>query len=79
MPNPPLTAELALIAGEDAANRQMRSQGRKEWSESDYQLAIQVSGRLLLRIPMTEGGLQGIDESVLRRDYPSLFRRPSPG
>jgi len=65
---------MAFAAGEDAANRRMRSDGRNEWDEADYELATQVCARLLLRIPVADGGLQGIEEAVLRRDYPSLFK-----
>lgn len=40
----------AHLAGEDAANRQMRAAGRTKWSRADYNLACVTSARLLLKI-----------------------------
>lgn len=42
-----ITYHLAMAAGQDAANRQMRKAGRTAWSEEDYNLAAATTGRLL--------------------------------
>ena len=42
-----LTPELSHASGTDAANRQMRSAGRKRWSVEDYNLAVRTQARLL--------------------------------
>lgn len=34
-----MTYSLAMAAGQDAANRQMRKEGRTRWSLEDYNLA----------------------------------------
>lgn len=78
MPKPLLTPELAIAAGQDAANRRMRSEGRTIWDEGDSALATEVSARLLLDIPIEAGGLKGIEETVLRLAYPTLFKNPGP-
>ena len=39
--------QLARCAGEDAANRRMRKDGRKAWSASDHEHATRVTERLL--------------------------------
>jgi hypothetical protein len=41
-----LTYALALAAGKDAANRQMRRDGRRTWNEDDYDLCWRVFDRL---------------------------------
>ena len=75
---PELTIEIAHAAGEDAANRRMRKEGRTTWNEDDLGVAADVSNRLSLTIPYERGGLQGLCEEVLRHDYPSLFRHTGP-
>jgi hypothetical protein len=35
-----MTYSLAMAAGQDAANRQMRKAGRKKWSRDDYNEAV---------------------------------------
>lgn len=42
------TYELAMAAGKDAANRQMRAAGRKRWNLDDWNLAADVFSRLYL-------------------------------
>lgn len=42
-----LTYKLAMAAGQDAANRQMRKAGRKSWRRADYDLACRVTAKLL--------------------------------
>jgi hypothetical protein len=39
MPLPRMTYALAMAAGTDAANRNMRSEGRLTWNEDDRDLA----------------------------------------
>ena len=41
-----LTYELAHAAAEDAANRQMRREGRAKWNEADLELAKAVLAAL---------------------------------
>lgn len=38
----PLTYDLAMAAGRDAANRSMRRNGRTTWNQEDYQAAVQT-------------------------------------
>ena len=38
---------LARAAGTDAANRQMRAQGRSTWTAADYELAAETYNRLM--------------------------------
>jgi hypothetical protein len=42
-----ITYKLAHAAGMDAANRQMRENGRSAWNEDDYNLAAATMNRLL--------------------------------
>jgi hypothetical protein len=42
-----LTPELARAAGQDAANVRMRAEGRKTWSQDDYNTAVTVCNELL--------------------------------
>jgi len=42
-----ITWDLARAAAEDAANRQMKKDGRGVWNENDYQLAGEVFNRLM--------------------------------
>jgi len=46
MPGIKLTRQLAYAASQDAANRAMRSAGRKAWSEEDYNVAVSEFNRL---------------------------------
>lgn len=39
MPLPRMTYKLAMAAGTDAANRNMRSEGRLVWNEDDWNIA----------------------------------------
>jgi len=41
-----ISYELAKAAGKDAANRQMKANGRKKWSKGDYAIACQTFNRL---------------------------------
>lgn len=41
-----MTYHVAMAAGQDAANRQMRSEGRTAWSRKDYALAAKTFHRL---------------------------------
>lgn len=43
-----LTYELAMAAGRDAANRNMRKAGRSVWNEDDYNVAIDTYTRLMV-------------------------------
>ena len=45
-----LTYEMAMSAGKDAANRQMRKAGRKKWNKADYNLAARTANKLLSKI-----------------------------
>ena len=47
MPKQKLTYEIAMSAGKDAANRQMRKAGRKKWNKSDYNLFSRTANKLL--------------------------------
>lgn len=40
------TYSLAMAAGQDAANAQMRKAGRKRWSRADWNLAAETFNRL---------------------------------
>ena len=42
----PMTYDLAMAAGKDAANRQMRQAGRSVWSAVDYDLSVDTFDRL---------------------------------
>jgi hypothetical protein len=42
-----ITYEIAMAAGQDAANRQMKAQGRTEWNEDDWNLAAEVAAKLM--------------------------------
>lgn len=42
----PVTYAIAMAAGRDAANRNMRAEGRTEWNEEDYNIAAETSARL---------------------------------
>ena len=44
----PITHELAVAAGTDAANRRMRAQGRAAWNEDDFNIAAETYERLML-------------------------------
>lgn len=41
-----MTYGLAMAAGQDAANRQMRKVGRLAWNDDDYNLAAETSARV---------------------------------
>lgn len=41
-----MTYELAMAAGKDAANRNMRKAGRDRWNEEDADLAVDTFNRL---------------------------------
>ena len=41
------TIKLARAAGQDAANRQMRAEGRTEWNAADYRLAARTMNDLI--------------------------------
>ena len=43
----PITHELAVAAGTDAANRRMRAQGRTVWDEDDFSLAAETYRKLM--------------------------------
>jgi hypothetical protein len=47
MPKLTMTYEIALAAGKDAANRNMRQNGRTVWNEDDYNAAVAVMDKLL--------------------------------
>jgi len=42
-----VTYKIAMAAGQDAANRQMRANGRTEWNDEDYAVAVETTGHLL--------------------------------
>ena len=42
--------QLALCAGEDAANRRMRKAGRKAWSDADFTHASNEAERFLVNL-----------------------------
>lgn len=39
--------EIAYAAGRDAANRQMRAEGRAKWSRKDYNVFVRETNRIL--------------------------------
>lgn len=41
------TYKIAMAAGRDAANRQMKAAGRIAWNEDDWNTAAKVSGELM--------------------------------
>lgn len=41
------TYRMAMSAGRDAANRQMKAAGRTAWTEEDYATATRETNRLL--------------------------------
>lgn len=41
------TMAIARAAGADAANRQMRREGRTEWNQADYDLACETMQRIM--------------------------------
>lgn len=41
------TYRIAMAAGQDAADKQMRAAGRTEWNADDYELACTVVARLM--------------------------------
>lgn len=43
-----VTYGIAMAAGQDAANRQMKRDGRSKWNASDFDLAAEVTRKLLL-------------------------------
>ena len=46
MSKPTMTYALAMAAGADAANRQMRQNNRTAWNYDDYCLACRVTAEL---------------------------------
>lgn len=62
-----LTRELAFASGTDASNAAMRKGGRTAWSDEDYAIGIRVTNRLLMHIPLEQGGLQGLPYKMLRK------------
>lgn len=46
MTQPKMTRALAEAAAKDAANEQMRKEGRGHWNRHDYNLAVQTFERL---------------------------------
>lgn len=41
------TYKIAMAAGRDAANKQMRQAGRTSWNEDDWNLAAEIVERLV--------------------------------
>jgi len=41
-----MTYHLAMAAGKDAADRNMREHGRPKWNRSDYNVAVRTFNRL---------------------------------
>ena len=60
MTRPTLTADLARASGFDAAERNMRANGRTAWSEDDADVAASTTNKLLLYVPFERGGLAGL-------------------
>lgn len=46
-----ITYAIAMAAGADAANRQMKAAGREVWNEADMKEACRVAHMLLPAIP----------------------------
>lgn len=42
-----LTYKLAMAAGQDAGNRNMRHAGRTVWNEDDWNVAAEIASELL--------------------------------
>ena len=47
------TYELAMAAGKDAANAQMRKAGRKRWNVADWNLMVAIFERLFPHVGVT--------------------------
>lgn len=41
------TYRIAMAAGRDAANRNMRADGRSSWNDTDWDIAAEVTARLM--------------------------------
>lgn len=63
-----ITRDLAFASGQDAGNAQMRKACRKAWNEDDYNVAAELTNRLLMHVPFEQGGLQGIPVERLIAD-----------
>jgi hypothetical protein len=53
--NPEMTYALAMAAGQDAANRVMRAEGRTVWNEDDYAIAAELTDKILRRWRIAHG------------------------
>lgn len=42
-----VTYKIAMAAGQDAGNKQMKSAGRTSWNEDDFNLAADMANRVM--------------------------------
>ena len=61
-----MTAKFARASGTDAGNKNMRKNGRHQWNEDDYDVAVAVTNSLLACVPIEHGGLEGVPEDDSR-------------
>jgi len=54
MPKPMLTHKMAIAAGLDAGNRNMKKNNRLQWNEEDWNKAAKVTNRLLDKLDKKE-------------------------
>lgn len=62
----PMTEEIAFAAAEDAANKQMREEGRFRWSKEDYMLARRTFQELYPEKPT--GAREAVDAGPATRE-----------
>jgi hypothetical protein len=59
MPLPRLDRDLARAIGQDAANAQMRKQGRTQWNLDDWNLAARITNDLVDKIEQQQPKWRG--------------------
>ena len=62
-----ITAELARAAGTDAGSRHMSAHTLKAWSHEAYSVAARTTNRLLMHVPVEDGGLKGLQLTAEHR------------
>ena len=62
-----ITAELARAAGTDAGNRHMSAYTIKPWIRDAYNAAVCTTNKLLIHVPVEDGGLKGLHLTVEHR------------
>lgn len=64
----PIDRALAFAIGVDAGNRHMDAHTLKPWNREAYNIAAETTNRLLMHVPVAEGGLKEIPIAQLIRD-----------